>query len=56
VFRYFFLLFSISVLGLPVTQAAGLSKSETRFVYVDANGKVQSTEVISPRLSYDGTA
>ena len=25
----------------------GLSKSETRFVYVDANGKVQSTEVIS---------
>ena len=46
-FRYFFLLFSISVLALPVTQAAGLSKSETRFVYVDANGKVQSTEVVS---------
>ena len=46
-FRYFFLLFSICAFGLPVTQAAGLSKSETRFVYVDGNGKVQSTEVIS---------
>ena len=46
-FRYFFLLFSICAFALPVTQAAGLSKSETRFVYVDANGKVQSTEVIS---------
>ena len=47
-FRYFFILFSIcGAFALPATQAAGLSKSETRFVYVDANGKVQSTEVIS---------
>ena len=46
-FRYFFLLFSICAFALPVTQAAGLSKSETRFVYVDGNGKVQSTEVMS---------
>lgn len=28
-------------------QAAGLSKSETRFVYVDAHGVVESTEIIS---------
>ncbi len=45
-FRYF-LSFSFLVLALSTTQAAGLSKSETRFVYVDAKGKVQSTEVIS---------
>jgi len=35
------------VLALSSTQAAGLSPSETRFVYVDRHGKVQSTEVIS---------
>jgi hypothetical protein len=28
-------------------EAAGLSQSETRFVYVDRHGKVQSTEIIS---------
>jgi hypothetical protein len=48
VLRNFFLLVSISgVFTLSHTQAAGLSKSETRFVYVDARGKVQSTEIIS---------
>ena len=47
-FRYFFILVSIcGAFALPAARAAGLSKSETRFVYVDANGKVQSTEVIS---------
>ena len=47
-FRYSFFLFSIcGAFAISATQAAGLSKSETRFVYVDAKGKVQSTEVIS---------
>ena len=43
------LLFSISICLLAISnaQAAGLSPSETRFVYVDRHGKVQSTEVIS---------
>ena len=42
-----FFLFLSCILGLSNLQAAGLSKSETRFVYVDARGKVQSTEIIS---------
>jgi hypothetical protein len=40
----FFLSFLFVVASL---HAAGLSKSETRFVYVDRHGKVQSTEIIS---------
>ena len=44
---HLFLFFRFGAFALPAAQAAGLSKSETRFVYVDANGKVQSTEVIS---------
>ena len=44
-FRFF--LFLSCILALSNLQAAGLSKSETRFVYVDARGKVQSTEIIS---------
>lgn len=40
-------LFLTCILALSNLQAAGLSKSETRFVYIDANGKVQTTEVIS---------
>ncbi|MEO7725616.1 MAG: hypothetical protein ABIU29_13185 [Chthoniobacterales bacterium] len=40
-------LFLTGILTLSNLQAAGLSKSETRFVYIDANGKVQTTEVIS---------
>ena len=40
-------LFLSCILALSNLQAAGLSKSETRFVYVDAHGKVQTTEVIS---------
>ena len=43
----FFLSIAISLLAFSNLHAAGLSKSETRFVYVDAHGKVQSTEVIS---------
>ena len=47
-FRHSLFLFTIcGALGLSSTQAAGLSNSETRFVYVDANGKVQSSEIIS---------
>lgn len=42
-----FSLFLSCFLALSNLQAAGLSKSETRFVYVDVNGKVQSSEVIS---------
>lgn len=46
--RYSLLAFSIcSAFAISTIQAAGLSKSETRFVYVDAKGKVQSTEIIS---------
>ncbi len=44
-FRFF--LFLSCILALSNLEAAGLSKSETRFVYVDAKGKVQSTEIIS---------
>ncbi len=40
-------LFLSCILALSSLQAAGLSKSETRFVYVDAKGKVQTTEIIS---------
>ncbi len=40
-------LFLSCLFAVSTLQAAGLSKSETRFVYVDAKGKVQSTEVIS---------
>lgn len=47
-FRHSLFLFTIcGALGLSSTQAAGLSNSETRFVYVDAKGKVQSSEIIS---------
>ncbi len=46
--RFPILIFSIcGLLALSNAQAAGLSNSETRFVYVDAKGKVQSTEVIT---------
>ena len=44
-FRFF--LFLSCILALSNLQAAGLSNSETRFVYVDAKGKVQSTQIIS---------
>jgi hypothetical protein len=47
VFRFSLFLSLSCGLALASTQAAGLSKSETRFVYVDAKGKVQSTEIIS---------
>jgi hypothetical protein len=48
VFRFNpFLFISCCALALSSTQAAGLSKSETRFVYTDANGKVQSAKIIS---------
>jgi len=49
VFRFLFFL-SIScccLLTLSNSHAAGLSNSETRFVYIDRHGKVQSTEIIS---------
>ncbi|MGI8956220.1 MAG: hypothetical protein ACR2II_04810 [Chthoniobacterales bacterium] len=42
-----FLLFLSCIFAFSNLHAAGLSNSETRFVYVDANGKVQSTEIIS---------
>lgn len=43
------LLFTIasSALTLSSTHAEGLSKDQTRFVYIDRNGKVQSSEIIS---------
>lgn len=41
------LLIGSCALALSSAHAAGLSKSETRFVYVDKNGKVQSAQVIS---------
>ena len=48
VLRYSFLVISLcGFLALGSAQAAGLSNSETRFVYVDAKGKVQTTEIIS---------
>lgn len=43
----FLLVIGICALALSSTHAKDLSKSETRFVYVDAKGKVQSAEVIS---------
>ena len=45
--RFLLLPILICPLVLATAGAAGLSKSETRFVYVDRNGKVQSAEVIS---------
>jgi hypothetical protein len=47
VFRFTVFLSLSCAIALSGTQAAGLSKSETRFVYVDAKGKVQLTEIIS---------
>ena len=46
-FRFTLFLSTIFVLSLSSLRADGLAKSETRFVYVDAKGKVQSTEIIS---------
>jgi hypothetical protein len=47
------LLLSVSccAFALSSVHAAGLSKSETRFVFIDAKGKVQSAQVVS---SYTG--
>jgi hypothetical protein len=45
--RFFIFLSCIFVLSLANLRAEGLSKSETRFVYVDAKGHVQSTQIIS---------
>ena len=45
--RFFLLLSSILVLALSSSRGAGLSDSETRFVYVDQHGKVQSASVLS---------
>jgi hypothetical protein len=42
-----FLFVSGCALALSNAHAAGLSKSETRFVYVDVRGKVQSAQIIS---------
>jgi hypothetical protein len=47
VFRPCLILFISCALALSGADAAGLSKSETRFVYTDANGKVQSAQIIS---------
>jgi hypothetical protein len=47
VIRFLFLLSFMLVLAAAGAQGAGLSGSETRFVYVDQHGKVQSAEVIS---------
>ena len=41
------LILVVCALALPNAQAAGLSKAETRFIYLDENGKVQSAEVVS---------
>lgn len=41
----------LGVFAFSSAQADGLSKSDTRFVYVDRNGKVQSAKIIS---SYTG--
>lgn len=45
----FSLIFSSSccVVALTSAQAAGLSKSETRFVFTDSKGKVESVQIIS---------
>lgn len=45
--RFLFLLSFIFALAVAGAQGAGRSDSETRFVYVDQHGKVQSAEVIS---------
>lgn len=45
--RFLLLLSLIFPLGLASAAAANPSDSETRFVYVDQHGKVQSAEVIS---------
>lgn len=42
-----FLFIGICTLALSSAHAAGLSKSETRFIYLDKNGKVQSAQIIS---------
>lgn len=42
-----FLFVGICAFALSSAHADGLSKSETRFVYVDANGKVQSAKIVS---------
>ena len=42
-----FLIFLSFIFVVANLQAAGLSNSETRFVYIDRNGKVQSSEIIS---------
>ncbi len=42
-----FLTLACIALSLAITRADGLSKDQTRFVYVDRNGKVQSSEIIS---------
>lgn len=48
VLRSSFLAIFLGVLcALGSVQAEGLSQSETRFIYIDAKGKVQSTEIIS---------
>ena len=41
------LFLGICVFALSSAHADGLSKSETRFIYLDANGKVQSAQIIS---------
>ena len=45
--RFLLLLSFIFALVLTSALAANSSESETRFVYVDQHGKVQSAEVIS---------
>ena len=43
----FFLFVSCGALALTNSDAAGLSKSETRFVFKNADGKVESVQIIS---------
>lgn len=42
-----FLVVGLCAFALSSAHADGLSKSQTRFVYVDANGKVQSAKIVS---------
>jgi len=42
-----FLLVGLCAFALSSAHADGLSKSQTRFVYVDVNGKVQSAKIVS---------
>lgn len=42
-----FLFVGICSLTLSSAHGAGVSKSETRFIYVDGNGKVQSAQIMS---------